>query len=94
MTSVNERPTDIADGLEADLCSFIDAEVSLDPDTPVRPDTDLLLTGQVDSMGVVQIVAWIEDRLGIQVDPVDVVLENFQTVAAMVAFCRRVVQDL
>lgn len=50
------------------------------------PDTDLLLTGTVDSLGVVRIVNWIEDELGVEVDPVDVTLDNFQTVAAMVAY--------
>ena len=29
---------------------------------------------------------WIQDQLEIQIDPVDIVLENFQTVDAMVAY--------
>ncbi len=47
------------------LCEFIDAEVSLDPDTPVEPDTDLLTTGLVDSLGAMEIVHWIEESPGI-----------------------------
>lgn len=50
------------------------------------PDTDLLLTGYVDSLGVVRIVNWIEDELDVEVDPIDVTLENFQTVTAMVTY--------
>lgn len=72
--------------LRAQLCAFIDDSVSLDPDMPVAPDTDLLLTGLVDSLGVVQIVSWMEQELGIVVEPTDVVLEHFQTVDAMAAF--------
>jgi len=49
-------------------------------------DTDLLLTGTVDSLGVVRIVNWIEDELDVEVDPIDVTLENFQTVTAMVSY--------
>lgn len=71
------------------LCAFIDEAVSLDPGVPVRPDTDLLLTGLVDSLGVVQIVSWIESELGVTVEPTDVVLEHFQTVDAMADFVAR-----
>lgn len=67
------------------LGSFIESDVS-DGSEPVVGDTDLLLTGLVDSLGVVMIVEWIEARLGMVIDPGDVVLEHFQTVDAMVAF--------
>jgi acyl carrier protein len=75
--------------LSGALCAFIDAMVSLDPSVAVAPDTDLLLTGLVDSLGVVQIVAWMEAELGIDVEPTDVVLENFLTVDAMVGYVER-----
>ncbi|MGH1506189.1 MAG: acyl carrier protein [Acidimicrobiales bacterium] len=80
--------TDLAP-VEADLLALINDELSLDPALPVEADTDLLLTGQVDSLGVVQIVAWLEDRLGIEIDPADVVLEHFQSVDAMIGYVRR-----
>ncbi len=53
-------------------------------------DTDLLLTGLVDSVGLIEIVGWLEDEVGIDVDPVDVVLGNFQTVDKMVALVERI----
>jgi len=49
-------------------------------------DTDLLLTGAVDSLGVIRITQWIEDEIGITVDPGDVTLENFQTVDRMLVY--------
>lgn len=76
--------------LAAELIEFIAAEVALEPG-PLEAETDLLLTGMVDSLGVVQIVQWLEDRLGAEIDPADVTLENFQTVALMAAFARRLV---
>jgi acyl carrier protein len=79
------RDTAIGDEFAASLGAFIESEVS-NGDEPVAGDTDLLLTGLVDSLGVVMIVEWIESRLGIAIDPGDVVLEHFQTVDAMVAF--------
>jgi acyl carrier protein len=72
-----------------ELVRMVNAEVSLDPSEEITPETDLLLTGLVDSLGVVQIVAWMEDRLGIEIQPADVVLENFQTVDRMLAFVKR-----
>ena len=71
------------------LIAMITAEVSLDPSHEITLETDLLLTGLVDSLGVVQIVGWIEDELGLDVDPLDVVLDNFQTVGQMVAYIER-----
>jgi acyl carrier protein len=73
------------DLLTRDLVAFIDAEVSAGFE-PVEADTDLMMSGLVDSLGVVLIVDWIERRCGIQVDPADVVLENFISVDAMVSY--------
>ncbi|CAB4544791.1 MAG: acyl carrier protein [Actinobacteria bacterium] len=82
---MTERPT----GFDTDLVEMITREVSLDPSIVIEPDTDLLLTGLVDSLGVVEIVGWIEDRLGLSVDPADVVLEHFQTVRLMLDYLDR-----
>jgi acyl carrier protein len=79
--------TDRLNGLAAELIEMIQTEITFGE--RVEPDTDLLLTGLVDSIGVVQIVTWMEDHLDIEIDPVDVVLENFQTVALMVDYAQR-----
>ena len=78
---------DRLDGLTAALVGMIEAEITFGQ--PVEPGTDLLLTGLVDSIGVIRIVTWMEDHLEIEIDPVDVVLENFQTVSLMVDYARR-----
>ena len=70
-----------------ELVAFIDTEVSLGGE-PVLADTDLVMTGLVDSLGVVVIVDWIEERLGIAIDPSDVVIEHFISVAAMIDYLR------
>ena len=70
------------------LIEYISAEVAT-ADDPIDPDTDLLLTGLVDSLGVILIVNWMEDELTISIDPADVVLENFQFVHQMVAYAQR-----
>ena len=75
--------------MTAGLLHMITSEVSLDPSFPIDEDTDLLLTALVDSLGVVQIVGWLEDTLSIEIEPTDVVLENFQTVRQMLAYIDR-----
>lgn len=89
---IDNRPVDdavaVPDGrFEADLLAFITDEVALD-DGGIERSTDLLATGMVDSLGVVLVVEWIERNLGRTIDPADVVLENFQTVDAMMEFLR------
>ena len=68
------------------LIHFIQSEVSLDPDYEIVGSTDLLLTGLVDSLGVLDIVGWIEDSFSIEIDPADITLENFQTADLMAAY--------
>jgi acyl carrier protein len=66
------------------LLEFIQQSVCQTGD--VERDTDLLLSGAVDSLGVIRITQWLEDEAGIEVDPGDVTLENFQTVDRMIAY--------
>ena len=69
----------------AKLLGFINTDVSVSPE-PIEADTDLLLTGAVDSLGVIRITQWMEDELGVEVDPSDVTLNNFQTVSQMMRY--------
>ncbi|MGF1598331.1 MAG: phosphopantetheine-binding protein [Acidimicrobiales bacterium] len=74
--------------LATKLLRYVQAEVCV-LDIELTGDTDLLLTGAVDSLGVIRITQWLEDEAGIGVDPGDVTLENFQTVDRMLAYARR-----
>jgi acyl carrier protein len=75
------------DDLTNRLLTFVGDEVSLG-DLVVEGDTDLLLTGAVDSLGVIRITQWLHDEIGIEVDPAHVTLDNFQTVDRMVTYAR------
>lgn len=46
-------------------------------------DDPLLETGLVDSLGLQNIITFIEEEFGIEVDDDDLKAENFQTVTAM-----------
>ncbi len=84
-TADDTAVTDADADLGSALIEFISAEVAI-ADGELELETDLLLGGFVDSLGVVVIVGWLESRLGIRIDPADVVLENFLTVGDMVRY--------
>ncbi|MFD8819800.1 acyl carrier protein [Streptomyces sp. NPDC059627] len=56
--------------------------------SPAELDTDydLLVNGVIDSLGLLKVIAWIEDRYGIDTDTVELRPESFHTVAAIDAF--------
>lgn len=87
MSSTGQPTTQVDEAFSERLIALIRDDVAA-TDDPVEPATDLLLTGLVDSLGVVVIVDWIEQELGIEIDPGDVVLEHFQTVDLMLAYLR------
>jgi len=48
-------------------------------DTKIEPDQSLLSSGVIDSLSILRLIAFIEDRFGITVDDDEVVPENFDT---------------
>lgn len=68
------------------LLHHVRTEIAIGDVDGLDADTDLLLTGLVDSLGVVQLVEWLEAEAGVIIEPGDVTLENFQTVGLMVRF--------
>lgn len=78
--------TDLRTELIDELVRFIRDEVAADDDVQLDAHTDLVMSGIVDSLGVVMIVETLEQRLDIRIDPVDVVIENFASVASMLDY--------
>jgi len=59
------------------------------PDVPVEDledDFDLLTGGVVDSLGLLKVVAWLEDEFDIGVDDSELGPDSFRTVAQIKAF--------
>lgn len=82
-------PAEGTETLRSGLLTFVNSQVSLNPSLPILADTDLLLTGFVDSVGVFEIVAWLQQTTGVDIDPMHIVIENFQTVNQIVALVDR-----
>lgn len=47
---------------------------------------DLLATGVIDSLGILQLVTYIEEKFSLQVPDEDVTIENFHSLKAMTAY--------
>ena len=52
-------------------------------------DTDLLASGLLDSFDIVNLVSQLEEALTVEIEPTDIVPENFRTVAAIAALMER-----
>ena len=60
---------------------FIRTEIMFEDDSSVLLDDTPLLGRTMDSLGLTQLVAFLEEEFGIEIDGGDVTLDNFQTVA-------------
>ncbi|MER5466691.1 MULTISPECIES: phosphopantetheine-binding protein [unclassified Streptomyces] len=49
-------------------------------------DLDLLENGIIDSLGLLKVIAWLEDRYGINTDEVDLDPDSFKSVASIEEF--------
>jgi acyl carrier protein len=50
---------------------------------------DLIQNGVIDSLGLLQVIAWIESDLGVQIEVEDMVPENFSSIAAINSIIER-----
>ena len=61
-----------------ELCQTDDSSIGL--------DTELLLSGLLDSMGVIRLASEIENITGTEVSPIDVTIENFESLRAILTY--------
>ena len=76
--------------MEAKIIDYIKSELAGDPNAALTADDDLLNSGLVDSMGVMRLIAFIEEEFNVKIPPQDLVIENFVSVSAMVAYLNKV----
>jgi acyl carrier protein len=75
--------------LEAVINDYISREFVQDPAlVPLGNATLLLETGVLDSLSLLRLVLFVQERFGIVVDDVDLVPENFASVDAICAYLR------
>ena len=73
--------------VEDRLIDFIRGQL-LAPGTAVGRDDDLLSGDLLDSIAVLRLATFVEEELGIVVQPADFVVENFRTIAVLADYVR------
>ena len=63
--------------------TFITADKNMDQ---LTAKDNLLLSGLIDSLGVMQLVAHLQEDNGVKIEPREITLKNFKTVNAILSF--------
>jgi len=72
---------------ESSIIDFITKEIVTRPELlPIGLDTQLIESGILDSLSILRLVSFIEDKFSVKVSPEDVVGENFETVKSIIGF--------
>jgi acyl carrier protein len=75
--------------LKDDLLKFVREDlVGCDPNA-IDENAPLIDSGYIDSMGLMQLTTFIEERTGVRIPDDEVVPDNFQTVASIVQLITR-----
>ncbi len=67
-----------------DLIGYLKNDLNIDE--PVDAQTELFSSGLLDSVSMVGLITFIEDRTGGTIQPGDVTLDNFDTIDAIMAY--------
>lgn len=68
------------------LADFIKQELLKGRNVKLDDELDLLSAGVIDSLGILRMVAFMEERFGVKVPDEDVVFENFQNIKVMAEY--------
>lgn len=72
--------------MQAILTDYVRKEFLHGRGNAIDPSDDLLDSGIINSIGLLKLVAFVEENLDIEVPPEDVVYENFHSIAALTAY--------
>lgn len=75
--------TMVTDSLQAELTALFTKRLGVEVPSP---DTDLLATGRLDSVGFVELLVQLEKRFGLRVELDEVEVEHFRSLNAIAAF--------
>ena len=61
----------------ADIRQHLLTEILNDPSLELAPDQDLLLSGTLNSVGVMRLISWLESEYQISIPAEDILVEHF-----------------
>jgi acyl carrier protein len=89
MPDVDSTPADVDAALRERLVAFLQG-LNVDLGRDLHDETPLLGSGLLDSLGLVQLAAWIEGEIGQPLDPERFDLfEDWRTLGKVLEFIRR-----
>ena len=74
--------------IESKIREFIIKNLYYAEDSPITDEASFLETGVVDSMGVMELVAYIQSEFGVEVAQQEIVVENFDSISKLADFVR------
>jgi acyl carrier protein len=78
------------ESLESDIRRYIAQNILFSGNEyPYPDDISFLDQGVVDSMNVLELVSFVEEKYGVRVDDREIVPDNFDSVARLAAYVRR-----
>lgn len=77
------------EGVAEGIRQFIVRNFLFGEEREIRPDASFVEEGLVDSTGILELVAFVEKEYGIEVRDEELVPENFDSIANIVAFLGR-----
>jgi acyl carrier protein len=74
---------------QEDLVAYMEQELGVDI-ADVGPDTALFSSGVIDSFALVSLITFIEEKCRFRVNPMDVSLDNMDSIDRILGYVRRV----
>ena len=72
--------------MKRDIRDYINSDLLLGEDLIIDDDENLLVTGILDSLALMRLVAHLEDTYDIEIPPADITLENFASLSTMAGY--------
>ena len=67
-----------------DLITYVQTELNIDE--PISGETELFSSGMLGSVSMIGLIAFVEQKTGMQVQPGDVTLDNFDSIDAILGY--------
>lgn len=78
----------MSDERTAILVEYVRSQLLVDPDRPLDADTPLISEGLVDSMGLVMLAAFVEERFGARIEDADFRAGSLESIRDVVELIR------
>jgi acyl carrier protein len=80
------RPVTSSQAIECDVREFLDANFPLGEGLSLGADESLLEAGVIDSLGVLEMIEFLEQRYGVRVPDAEVLPENLDSIANIIRY--------